>query len=262
MSSTRKRRAARIVGEKVLRRNDCPRFAPGDFADRPGVATPHDRTGAGRRRHPHRPAGGADGTRRHHRLVGRQPATGAIRQLAGHAMHTVPIKGRSAALRRLANRERRAAAMNMLDAISTSRLTKTSPFQTLPRIQWSRQRPTYREAEPAVIDAALRRSQRRSARQLVRVRRKRRHPHAPARHHRRRGSSWSPGATNTARCTSGPVRVRIWAPTWPPARWTAATLICPWHGLRLTGGARIRLEAVPVARRRRAGLGAPGRRRR
>ena len=35
-------RRARIVGETVLRHNDCPRFAPGDFADRPGVVTPHD----------------------------------------------------------------------------------------------------------------------------------------------------------------------------------------------------------------------------
>jgi carotenoid phi-ring synthase / carotenoid chi-ring synthase len=33
-------REARVVGEKVLCQNDCPRFAPGDFADRPGVVTP------------------------------------------------------------------------------------------------------------------------------------------------------------------------------------------------------------------------------
>ena len=28
--------------EKVLCHNDCPRFAPGDFADRPAVGTPDD----------------------------------------------------------------------------------------------------------------------------------------------------------------------------------------------------------------------------
>ncbi|GAC1406027.1 MAG: DUF5914 domain-containing protein [Mycobacterium sp.] len=43
----------------------------------------------------------------------------------------------------------------------TSRLSKTTPFQLLPPPRWSTQRPTYRDATPAVIDAALRRSQRR-----------------------------------------------------------------------------------------------------
>ena len=31
---------ANIIGERVLRRNDCPRFAPGDFDRRPTVDTP------------------------------------------------------------------------------------------------------------------------------------------------------------------------------------------------------------------------------
>lgn len=43
----------------------------------------------------------------------------------------------------------------------TSRLSKTTPFQLLPPLKWSGQRPTYQDAAPAVIDAALRRSQRR-----------------------------------------------------------------------------------------------------
>jgi len=33
---------AEVMCEKVLCHNDCPRFAPGDFVDRPGVVTPHD----------------------------------------------------------------------------------------------------------------------------------------------------------------------------------------------------------------------------
>jgi isorenieratene synthase len=33
---------AGVICEKVLCHNDCPRFAPGDFVDRPGVVTPHD----------------------------------------------------------------------------------------------------------------------------------------------------------------------------------------------------------------------------
>ncbi|PRC62226.1 isorenieratene synthase, partial [Mycobacterium sp. ITM-2017-0098] len=32
---------ARVVFEKTLCRNDCPRLAPGDFASRPTVTTPH-----------------------------------------------------------------------------------------------------------------------------------------------------------------------------------------------------------------------------
>ena len=39
--------------------------------------------------------------------------------------------------------------------------SKTRLFQLLPSLRWSAQRPTYRDAVPAVIDAALRRSQRR-----------------------------------------------------------------------------------------------------
>ncbi|WP_197420323.1 FAD-dependent oxidoreductase, partial [Mycobacterium sp. NAZ190054] len=35
--------AASIVAERLLRRADCPRFAPGDFAERPTVATPDPR---------------------------------------------------------------------------------------------------------------------------------------------------------------------------------------------------------------------------
>ena len=50
---------------------------------------------------------------------------------------------------------------------------------------------------------------------------------------------------NTARCMSAPVRVRIWAPTCLPARWTAARLICPWHGLRLTGGGEFGWKPYP-----------------
>ena len=58
----------------LLHAQDCPRFAPGDFAARPTVADAAPGACPGRRRHPHRPAGGADGTRRDHRLGGRQSA--------------------------------------------------------------------------------------------------------------------------------------------------------------------------------------------
>lgn len=97
--------AARIVDERVLCRNDCPRFAPGDFAGRPGVTTPHDGLVLA-----------GDGIRIDLpvALMERAATTGwsAANVLltrfgvAGHALETVPMQGRSAALRRLANRGR------------------------------------------------------------------------------------------------------------------------------------------------------------
>jgi isorenieratene synthase len=33
---------ARVVEERFLMRRDCPAFAPGSYADRPGVSTPHE----------------------------------------------------------------------------------------------------------------------------------------------------------------------------------------------------------------------------
>ncbi|MDT5339071.1 MAG: carotenoid phi-ring synthase / carotenoid chi-ring synthase [Mycobacterium sp.] len=94
-------RHARIVGEKTLCRNDCPRFAPGDFATRPGVDTPLDGLVLA-----------GDGIRIDLpvALMERAATTGwsaANRLLedfgiAGHALETVPTRGRSAALRRLA----------------------------------------------------------------------------------------------------------------------------------------------------------------
>lgn len=96
---------ARIVGERVLCRNDCPRFAPGDFSNRPGVATPHDGL-----------ALAGDGIRIDLpvALMERAATTGwsaANRLLshfgiAGHELETVPTQGRSAGLRRLASRGR------------------------------------------------------------------------------------------------------------------------------------------------------------
>jgi isorenieratene synthase len=94
-------RDAAIVGERILYRSDCPHFGPGDHHSRPGVPTP-DRglVLAG------------DGIRVDLpvALMERAATTGwcAANQLlqhwgvAGHPLHTVPTRGRSALLRRLA----------------------------------------------------------------------------------------------------------------------------------------------------------------
>jgi isorenieratene synthase len=95
---------AHVVGEKTLCRSDCPRFAPGDFANRPTVKTPVDRL-----------ALAGDGIRIDLpvALMERAATTGwsAANQLlaqfgvTGHHLHTVPTRGRLAPLRRLAERQ-------------------------------------------------------------------------------------------------------------------------------------------------------------
>ncbi|MGA8330371.1 MAG: FAD-dependent oxidoreductase [Mycobacterium sp.] len=97
---------ARVVHEKMLYHHDCPLFAPGSHAQRPGVTTPiRGLLLAG------------DGVRIDLpvALMERAATTGwtAANQiltqwgLAGHTLHTVPTQGRSALLRFLAGRERR-----------------------------------------------------------------------------------------------------------------------------------------------------------
>ena len=97
---------ANIVGERVLVRQDCPRFAPGDFAARPAVETPTDRL-----------ALAGDGIRIDLpvALMERAATTGwsaanlLLKRfgITGHDLQTVPTQGRSAPLRRLAERQHR-----------------------------------------------------------------------------------------------------------------------------------------------------------
>ncbi|MGZ8802010.1 MAG: FAD-dependent oxidoreductase, partial [Mycobacterium sp.] len=94
---------ASIVDERLLRRDDCPRLAPGDFARRPEVRTPEPRVMlAGDEIRVDLPVA----------LMERAATTGWVAAnhllegfgLAGHPVHTVPNRGRSALLRRLAAR--------------------------------------------------------------------------------------------------------------------------------------------------------------
>jgi isorenieratene synthase len=99
-------RGAQVLGEKVLCHNDCPRFAPGDFASRPTVETPVDGLVLA-----------GDGIRIDLpvALMERAATTGwsaANRLLEGfgirgHALQTVPNRGRMAFVSRLAEREGR-----------------------------------------------------------------------------------------------------------------------------------------------------------
>jgi isorenieratene synthase len=98
-------RDAEILHERVLCRSDCPRFAPGDHATRPTVTTPHRGVMLA-----------GDGIRIDLpvALMERAATTGWSAAnhllghygLAGHVLHTVPVQGRSGALRRLAQRDK------------------------------------------------------------------------------------------------------------------------------------------------------------
>jgi carotenoid phi-ring synthase / carotenoid chi-ring synthase len=100
--------SARVVGEQTLCRDDCPLFAPGEHVRRPGVATPE----------PWLVLAG-DGIRIDLpvALMERAATTGISAAnrllsrwgLAGHPLHTVPTRGRSALLRRFASPPRQAA---------------------------------------------------------------------------------------------------------------------------------------------------------
>ncbi|MCG5434479.1 FAD-dependent oxidoreductase [Mycobacterium sp. MYCO198283] len=92
--------AAKVVGEVVLRREDCPQFGPGDFARRPGVATADPAL-----------ALAGDGIRIDLpvALMERAATTGFAAAnrllshwgLAGHSLQTVPVGGRSPRVSRL-----------------------------------------------------------------------------------------------------------------------------------------------------------------
>lgn len=97
---------ARVLHQRVLRRSDCPLFAPGTHARRPTVTTPHPALMLA-----------GDGIRVDLpvALMERAATTGWIAAnrlltgwgLAGHELSTVPLDGRSKLLRSLAHRQRR-----------------------------------------------------------------------------------------------------------------------------------------------------------
>ena len=124
--------------------------------------------------------------------------------------------------------------MNIKTAL-TQRWPKGAPLQYLPRMRWDRQRPTYRDAQPAIIESALRRSQARPS-----------------------GNWYVLAASDSIRSdrpfgtSIGGVELVAWrdaedqlhvgpgaCPHLGAALCTGkmdeGALICPWHGLRLTG---------------------------
>lgn len=99
---------------------------------------------------------------------------------------------------------------------------KDWPLQVIPRTPWADQRPTFREAQPAVIDAALQRCRRQPTGNWYAF---------AASTHVERGrplgraspaSISSPGATPAVRCASGRAVAPTSGPTWPPGPYVGA----------------------------------------
>lgn len=122
---------------------------------------------------------------------------------------------------------------------------KAWPFQLLPRARWSRQRPTFRQAEPSLIAAALARSQNRPSGNWFVV---------------GAGTDITTkpfGATvagaelvcwrdDSGQLHAGPARCPHLGADMCTGVVERGNLICPWHGLQLTGRSRPDWSPVPV----------------
>jgi hypothetical protein len=126
-----------------------------------------------------------------------------------------------------------------------TRLSKTSPFQLLPRDRWAEQQPTYRDAAPGVIRGALDRSQRR-----------------PSGNWYAFAASDSIAKRPLGTAVAG-VEIVAWrgedgglhvGPAVCPhlgadlstGKVDGGALVCPWHGLRLCGGDEFGWRPYPV----------------
>jgi Domain of unknown function (DUF5914)/Rieske [2Fe-2S] domain len=120
-----------------------------------------------------------------------------------------------------------------------------SSFRVLPRVDWSAQRPTHRDAEPAIIDAALRRSQLRpSGNWYVFA------ASSSVRAGRPFGTTVAGVEVVAWRGASGELHVGPGSCPHLGAELATGTvdcgeLICPWHGLRLTGKREFGWKPLP-----------------
>lgn len=116
------------------------------------------------------------------------------------------------------------------------RWPKDWPLQVLPRMSWTTQRPTYREADPAIIEAALQRSQQQPTGNW--------YPFAASRDVRA-GQPFGArvAGIDVVAWRDGLRRLRVGPRSCPHLGADLATgtvhegaLICRWHGLTLDGG--------------------------
>ncbi len=210
--------SANVVGERILYREDCPRFAPGDHDRRPGVSTPHAAL-----------ALAGDGIRIDLpvALMERAATTGfaAANQLLshwgirGHTLHTVPIRGTlpgASAARRwkgVRAHEHVHRAARAMEEEHPAAVPSTDGMESATSDVPRRQARHHRECLGAVAASG--------ERKLVRVRREYGRPRERARSApRSAGSRSSRGATATAAYTSGREPAHTSVPRCAPAPWT------------------------------------------
>jgi uncharacterized protein DUF5914/Rieske 2Fe-2S protein len=125
-----------------------------------------------------------------------------------------------------------------------SGVAKTTPFVWLSGGGWADQRPTYRDAVPAVIDAALRRSQRRPSGNW--------YAFAASDAVRSKPVGTSVAGVELVAWRGGDGVVHVGPRACPHLGADLATatldcgaLVCPWHGLRLDGGRQFGWRPYP-----------------
>jgi len=126
-----------------------------------------------------------------------------------------------------------------------SRLSKTIPFEVLPPLRWPAQRPTHRDAVPAVIDAALNRSQQRPSGNW--------YVFAASDAIRKRPFGTSIAGRELVAWRGDDGALKVGPATCPHLGADLATgsvdcgaLVCPWHGLRLEGGREFGWRPYPA----------------
>ncbi|MFB1294997.1 DUF5914 domain-containing protein [Mycobacterium sp. pW049] len=134
--------------------------------------------------------------------------------------------------------------MSFLSRLTTS-VSKASPFELLPRTAWARQPPTYRQASPQVIAAALARSQARPSGNWFVVAASTditSKPHAAT----VAGAELVCWRDMDDVLHIGPARCPHLGADLCTGTVDRGHLVCPWHGLRLTGRSRPDWPAVPA----------------
>lgn len=126
------------------------------------------------------------------------------------------------------------------------RMPKDSPMKVLPKIFWAQQVPTYRQAEPALIDAALQRAHRRPTGNWYVFA-----ASTDVRGDRPFGTSVAGLEIVAWRDEKGGLQVGPAACPHLGADLATGTvecggLICPWHGLRLSGGREFGWKPLPA----------------
>jgi hypothetical protein len=123
---------------------------------------------------------------------------------------------------------------------------KTIPLHVIPKVQWARQRPTYQDAQPAVITAALKRAEARpsgnwyvfGASTDVRAGR----PFGT----RVGGLDIVAWRDEQHRLHVGPAACPHLGADLARGKVDCGSLICPWHGLRLDGGREFGWKPLPA----------------